>query len=200
MKTAPSTRSGCSAARSERRAARRARARRATARSVPVASRTASASAANSRSAYASGSCGRSERPLPRPSNVSTRQCRARYGICIFQWREWTIDHVGSEQDRRLARRRRPRRRRGRRRARRSPSRPGSGRASARARSRRSPSSLASPRAIRRSSRGARACPVSMPGQALDHDPHVERDHERDERLERHLDPVALAAARRTPR
>jgi hypothetical protein len=32
---------------------------------------------------------------LPRPSKVSTRQCRARYGICIFQWREWMIDHVG---------------------------------------------------------------------------------------------------------
>jgi hypothetical protein len=27
---------------------------------------------------------------------VTTRQCRARYGICIFQWREWTIDQVGS--------------------------------------------------------------------------------------------------------
>ena len=39
---------------------------------------------------------GRSERPLPRPSNVTTRQCRARYGICIFQCREWMIDHVGS--------------------------------------------------------------------------------------------------------
>jgi hypothetical protein len=33
--------------------------------------------------------------PLPRPSNVTTRKCRARYGICIFQWRECTIDHVG---------------------------------------------------------------------------------------------------------
>ena len=74
---------------------RPARATRATARSVPVASITASASAANSSSRYASGSGGRSERPLPRPSNVSTRQCRARYGICIFQCREWTIDQVG---------------------------------------------------------------------------------------------------------
>ncbi len=24
-----------------------------------------------------------------------TRQCRARYGICIFQQREWMIDQVG---------------------------------------------------------------------------------------------------------
>ena len=38
---------------------------------------------------------GRSERPLPRPSKVTTRQWRARYGICIFQCREWMIDHVG---------------------------------------------------------------------------------------------------------
>ena len=49
-----------------------------TARSVPVASITARASAANSARRYASGSVGRSERPLPRPSKVSTRQCRAR--------------------------------------------------------------------------------------------------------------------------
>ena len=56
---------------------------------------TASASAANSSLAVRVGLGGRSERPLPRPSNVSTRQCRARYGICIFQWREWMIDHVG---------------------------------------------------------------------------------------------------------
>jgi hypothetical protein len=28
---------------------------------------------------------------------VTTRQCRARYGICIFQCREWMIDHVGSK-------------------------------------------------------------------------------------------------------
>jgi len=65
-----------------------------TARSVAVASITARASAANSASPYPVS--GRSERPLPRPSKVITRQCRARYGICIFQCREWTIDHVGS--------------------------------------------------------------------------------------------------------
>ncbi len=65
------------------------------AREVCVASITASASAANSLSAYASGCAGRSERPLPRPSNRSTWQCRARYGICIFQMREWTTDQVG---------------------------------------------------------------------------------------------------------
>ena len=46
---------------------------------------------------------GRSERPLPRPSKVTTRKWRARYGICAFQSREWTIDHVGSSSDRRLA-------------------------------------------------------------------------------------------------
>jgi hypothetical protein len=56
-----------------------------TARSVAVASITASASAANSSSRYASARGGRPERPFPRPSKVSTRQCRARYGICIFQ-------------------------------------------------------------------------------------------------------------------
>ena len=39
---------------------------------------------------------GRSDRPLPRPSKVTTRQWRARYGICAFQWREWMIDQVGS--------------------------------------------------------------------------------------------------------
>ena len=67
-----------------------------TARSVPVASITAIASAANSGSAYASGSVGQSERPFPRPSKVTTRQCRARYGICIFQCRECMTDQVGS--------------------------------------------------------------------------------------------------------
>ena len=66
------------------------------ARSVCVASITAIASAANSLSAYASGSIGRSERPLPRPSNVITRQCRARYGTCIFHCRECMSDQVGS--------------------------------------------------------------------------------------------------------
>ena len=29
------------------------------------------------------------------PSKVTTRKWRARYGICAFQWREWTIDHAG---------------------------------------------------------------------------------------------------------
>ena len=67
-----------------------------TARSVAVASSTASASSANSRSSYASDTVGRSERPLPRPSNVTTRKWRARYGICPFHCREWMIDHVGS--------------------------------------------------------------------------------------------------------
>ena len=61
-----------------------------------VASMTASASAANSSVLFASAPAGRSERPLPRPSNVTTRQWRARYGICIFHDRECTTDQVGS--------------------------------------------------------------------------------------------------------
>lgn len=48
------------------------------ARSVSVAFITASASAANSRSAYAAGFGGLSDRPFPRGSKVTTRQCRAR--------------------------------------------------------------------------------------------------------------------------
>ena len=57
---------------------------------------TISASSANSVVLYASAPTGRSERPLPRPSKVTTRKCLARYGICAFQNREWMIDHVGS--------------------------------------------------------------------------------------------------------
>ena len=65
------------------------------AREVCVASITASASAANSLSAYASGCpAGRSDHCRARRTE-STRQCRARYGICIFQWREWMTDQVG---------------------------------------------------------------------------------------------------------
>jgi hypothetical protein len=77
MKTQASIRSGWFAASSR---ARWAPIEKPTmiARSVRVASITAIASAANSLSAYASGLVGRSERPLPRPSNVMTRQCRAR--------------------------------------------------------------------------------------------------------------------------
>jgi hypothetical protein len=66
------------------------------ARSVAVASITISASSANSVVLYASAPTGRSERPFPRPSKVTTRKCLARYGICAFQNREWMIDHVGS--------------------------------------------------------------------------------------------------------
>ena len=95
MNTILATRSGWFAATSND-VPRPATATPTTARSVAVASITASASAANSSSRYASGSGGRSERPLPRPSNVTTRQWRARYGICNFQCREWMIDHVGS--------------------------------------------------------------------------------------------------------
>ena len=67
---APSTRSGCSAARISRpqRAARQATR---TACSVPVASITRSRRAANSSGCRPSAPAGRSERPLPRPSNVT---------------------------------------------------------------------------------------------------------------------------------
>ena len=95
MKTAPATRSGCSAARISPRGVP-SEYPTMTARSVAVASSTASASSANSRSSYASDTVGRSERPLPRPSNVTTRCSRARNGICPFHCREWMIDHVGS--------------------------------------------------------------------------------------------------------
>ena len=94
MNAAPATRSGCSAASSTPQSDAHDTPTM-TARSVAVASRTASASSANSRIEYASAPCGRSERPLPRPSKVTTRQCRARYGICIFQWRESRSAHVG---------------------------------------------------------------------------------------------------------
>ena len=39
---------------------------------------------------------GRSERPFPRRSNVTTRACRAKYGIWAFQAREWVISQVGN--------------------------------------------------------------------------------------------------------
>ena len=80
MNTMPSTRSGwCAPSSSDRSAPRESDT--SVARSVPVASITARASAANSSSRYASGSGGLSDRPLPRPSNVSTRAWRAKYGI-----------------------------------------------------------------------------------------------------------------------
>ena len=94
MYTAASTRSGWSAATSVVHTAPHDSATR-TARSVRVASITASVSAANSRSRNDSTPRGRSERPLPRPSNVTTRKCRARKAIWAFQKREWMIDHVG---------------------------------------------------------------------------------------------------------
>ena len=75
MKTAASTRSGCSAAKISPRCAPIDNDTSA-ARSVPVASITARASAAKARSSYPAG--GRSDRPFPRPSKVSTRQCRAK--------------------------------------------------------------------------------------------------------------------------
>ena len=95
MYAIPATRSGCSAATRVPQSTPAESPTR-TAAPVPVASITASVSAANSASRYAATPLGRSERPLPRPSNVTTRAWRARYGTCAFQWREWMIDQVGS--------------------------------------------------------------------------------------------------------
>jgi hypothetical protein len=55
---------------------------------APTASITAMVSAANSVSAYACGDCGRSDRPFPRGSMVTTRKVLARYGTWAFQARE----------------------------------------------------------------------------------------------------------------
>jgi hypothetical protein len=63
---------------------------------VPLASITASVSRAYSVSANAAGSSERSERPLPRGSNTTTRKWRAKYGTCAFQTRECTIAHGGT--------------------------------------------------------------------------------------------------------
>jgi hypothetical protein len=87
MNAAPSTRSGCSAARRSARCAPRDRLTR-NARSTPFASITASASFTNSSSVYARSPAGRSDLPLPRGSKVSTRERRAKFGICAFQQRE----------------------------------------------------------------------------------------------------------------
>jgi hypothetical protein len=95
MKTMPAARSGCSAPSSSAQVAPSDRAT-STARSVPVASMTVSASAVNSAGRYASAPAGRSERPLPRPSKVTTRCRRARSGTWSFQCLEWMIDQVGS--------------------------------------------------------------------------------------------------------
>ncbi len=77
MNTAASTRSGLWLAR-KRFHIVPADAETVIADSVPVASITASASSANSFGEYAASLCGRSERPLPRPSKVTTRKWRAR--------------------------------------------------------------------------------------------------------------------------
>ena len=55
---------------------------------VSLSSMTARQSAAKVSSVYAAAPSGRSERPLPRPSIVSTRQCLAKYGTWHFQNRE----------------------------------------------------------------------------------------------------------------
>ena len=56
---------------------------------------TAMVSATYSVSAYAADNCGRSDRPFPRGSMVTTRNVLARYGTWAFQAREWTSGSVG---------------------------------------------------------------------------------------------------------
>ena len=94
MKTMPVTRSGCSAASTTPQSAPNE-----TPRGRPAPSRSRRGPRARPPRTRASSTprhpCGRSERPFPRASKVRTRQCRAKYGICIFQWREWTSAHVG---------------------------------------------------------------------------------------------------------
>ena len=77
MKAAPATRSGWKAARMSDQLAPRERETR-TAWSTPTASMTATASSANSSGVYAAAPSGESERPLPRPSKVTTRKWRLR--------------------------------------------------------------------------------------------------------------------------
>jgi hypothetical protein len=77
MKAAPATRSGWKAARMSDQLAPREREIK-TASSTPTASITATASWANSSGSYAAPPFGASERPLPRPSNVTTRKWRLR--------------------------------------------------------------------------------------------------------------------------
>src|SRR3954469_3741719 len=94
MSTAPVTRSGAVAA--SRAVITPPRDTPATtARPVPVASITARTSAACSANVYAAGSVGRSARPLPRPSTVTTRYRRASTGLWAFQCRLWAMAQVG---------------------------------------------------------------------------------------------------------
>src|SRR3954469_10658505 len=94
MSTAPVTRSGAVAA--SRAVITPPRDTPATtARPVPVASITARTSAACSANVYAAGSVGRSARPLPRPSTVTTRYRRASTGIWAFQCWLWAMAQVG---------------------------------------------------------------------------------------------------------
>ncbi len=90
MKTAPATRSGCPAASSSARCPP-SESETTTARAVPVASITASASAANSRSSYPATAAGRSERPLPRPSKVTTRP-----DALYFEYGDYRIEEGGA--------------------------------------------------------------------------------------------------------
>ena len=94
MKTAPTKRSGWFAVRSNPLSALPQWTMRKT-RSRPSSSSSASASAAVTSAPYSSGDSGRSERPLPRGSNVRTLKWRERYGTCPFQKREWLIAQGG---------------------------------------------------------------------------------------------------------
>ena len=156
MKTAPSTRSGCSAA-SSRPALPAEREPDDDARSVSVASITASASAANSRSSYAAGVCGPVGAAVAAPVERDHAAVAREVGDLHLPVARVDDRPGRQEQDRRLARRRRPRSRAARRRARRSRTRPGSAPGSAR---RARCGQLDSHRSIQ--SRSS-ACPVSTP-------------------------------------
>jgi len=63
---------------------------------MPSSSSTASAIGELAHVGVRRGPAGRSDRPFPRPSKVTTRWCRARNGTWSFQHREWEIDQGGS--------------------------------------------------------------------------------------------------------
>ena len=82
--TRPLTRSGCSAASEQVVPARRTRTRRPPGLRLRVSSTARASSAVDPPVVGAHGRRGRSERPFPRRSKVTTRACRAKYGIWGF--------------------------------------------------------------------------------------------------------------------
>ena len=185
MKTAPPMRSGCSAARSSARCAPSDR-ETSTARSVSVASITASASAANSRSSYPLGRAVRAavaapvegddaavpcevrdlHLPVPRVDDRPRRQEEHR-GLARAVDLVVEVHAVAFD----VARRCRD-----------------SAHASARMPAPAARRSLSAPPGTRRSTSSSSLVPGLDAAEPLDDDPQVERHHERDERLERHLD------------